>query len=113
MTKGTIKISYDTFDWDQFDKYLQFKPTLIMTSELMGVSKTTIKDYIKKKHDLSFTEYADIKLSKTKLKLVQKALSMAMSGNNNVMLIFCLKNICKWNDTPEPEGGDQEDLEFI
>lgn len=113
MSKEKPTVSYESFDWDQLDKYLQFKPTLTMTAELMECGKTTIKSYIKKKHNLTYTEYADIKLTNTKLKLVQQAIKMALSGKNNVMMIFCLKNICKWTDTPDPEGGDQEDLEFI
>lgn len=107
------RVSYKSFDWDTLNKYLQFKPSLRTVAEMMDVSPTTIKEYIKKKHGLTYTEYADIKLSKVKIKLVQKALDMAFSGKNNVMMIFCLKNICKWKDNVEDEEIEQEDLEFI
>ena len=106
-------VSYESFDWEQLDKYLQFKPSLVTTAELMECSQTTIKEYIKKKHNLTYTEYANIKLSKVKLKLVQKALDMALSGKNNVMMIFCLKNICKWQESPEEESDQLEDLDFV
>lgn len=108
----STKVTYESFDWIQLDKYLQFKPTLTTTAELMGCSKTTIKEYLKKKYSMTYTEYADVKLSKTKHRLVEKALQMAMSGKNNVMMIFCLKNICKWSDNIEAEI-EESDLEFI
>ena len=96
----TKQISYETFDWVQLDKYLQFKITLKMAAELMECGTTTIKDYIKRKHGMTFTEYSDLKMSKVKVKLVQKALDMAFNGNNALM-IFCLKNICGWADKNE------------
>jgi len=107
----STKPSIETFDWVQLDKYLQFKPNLKTVAELMGVHPNTIKNYIKAKHEMTYTEYADVKLSKTKHRLVEKALQMAMSGKNNVMMIFCLKNICKWSDNIEPEI-EESDLEF-
>lgn len=106
------EVSYKTFDWAQLDKYLQFKITLKMASELMECSQTTIKDYIKKKFDMTFTEYADLKMTNVKLRLIQKALDMAFKGDRT-MLIFCLKNICNWADKAELEQVTIEKFEFV
>ncbi len=93
--------SYDVdacpFSWDKLDGLLALKSNCVVCSELLGVSKTTIKDHIKKRYSLTFTEYAELKLSPTKVRLVQKALKMAEKGDR-VMLIFCLKNLCQWAD---------------
>ena len=104
------KLSIETFDWSQLDKYLQFKISLKMAAELMECGQTTIKDYIKEKHNMTFTEYSDIKMSKVKVKLVQKALDMALKNNNVTMLIFCLKNICKWADRQDVDHNVNDNV---
>lgn len=104
------KLTIETFDWVQLDKYLQFKISLKMAAELMECGQTTIKDYIKEKHNMTFTEYSDIKMSKVKVKLVQKALDMALKNNNVTMLIFCLKNICKWSDRQDIEHSANDNI---
>ena len=88
------------FSWDTLDSILRFKPSLIMSADILGVHENTIKNHIKKRFGLTYTEYADKKLSGTKLKLTQKAIAMAMAGNAT-MLIFSLKNICHWQDKIE------------
>ena len=85
------------FSWDKLDGLLAYKSSLVVCSDILEVGQTTIKDHIKKRYNMTFTEYADQKLSRTKVKLVQKAIEMANSGNAT-MLIFCLKNINKWQD---------------
>lgn len=105
------KLTIETFDWAQLDKYLQFKITLKMASELMECGETTIKNYIKQKHNMTFTEYSDLKMSKVKVKLVQKALDMAFNGSVPLM-IFSLKNICGWADKLE-QSVSQETVQRI
>jgi len=90
------------FSWDKLDGLLAYKSSLIVCAEILETTDTTIKNHIKKRHNLTFTEYAERKLSRTKVKLVQKAIEQATSGNT-VMLIFCLKNLCKWADKSESE----------
>lgn len=85
------------FSWDKLDGLLAYKSSLTVCSDILDVSERTIRNHIKQRFDMTFGEYADRKLSKTKVKLVSKAIEMANSGNNT-MMIFCLKNICKWND---------------
>ena len=68
----------------------------------MDVSEDTLERRIKEKHKCTFTEYADKMMAPIKLKLVQKALSKALDGDNT-LLIFCLKNLCGWADKVEQE----------
>lgn len=85
------------FSWDKLDGLLAYKSSLTVCADILETTDTTIKNHIKKRYNMTFTEYAEKKLSRTKVKLVQKAIEMATSGNTT-MMIFCLKNICKWND---------------
>ena len=113
--KGTIQnptTIYDTFDWQTLGNYCQFKPNLKTVAEMMNVSESTLKDYIKKKFSETYTEFAERKMSGIKLKLVQKAISMALAGDRT-MLIFCLKNYCGWSDIPEQTQDDNFELEFV
>ena len=85
------------FSWDKLDGLLAYKSSLVVCSEMLGCHENTIKNHIKKRFDQTFSAYADRKLSRTKVKLVSKAIEQATSGNTT-MLIFCLKNLCKWQD---------------
>lgn len=88
------------FNWDKLDGLLAFKSSLVVCADILECHENSIKNHIKKRYDLTFTQYAEKKLSRTKVKLVQKAIEMANKGNVT-MLIFCLKNICKWADKNE------------
>ena len=98
-------VSKSPFSWDKLDGLLVYKSSLVVCSDILEVHENTIKKHIKKRYGLTFTEYSERKLSRTMVKLVQKALDMATSGNA-VMMIFCLKNICKWKD--KFDDGDTE-----
>lgn len=52
--------------------------------------------------------------SETKQMLIRKALHRALNDNSDTMLIFCLKNICKWNnnDSALQEGAMVETAGF-
>lgn len=95
------------FSWDKLDGLLAFKSSLLMCASLLDCHENSIKNHIKKRHGLTFTEYSEMKLSPTKLKLVQKAIQMANAGDR-VMLIFCLKNINKWADKLETESINKD-----
>ena len=94
------------FSWDKLDGLLAYKSSLVVCSEILETTDTTIKNHIKRRHNQTFTEYADRKLSRTKVKLVQKAIEQATSGNTT-MLIFCLKNLCKWQDKFDTQTDQQ------
>jgi len=57
----------------------------------------TIERRIKSDKGMLFTEYREKHREGLKLKLVQKAVEMAFSGNATLM-IFCLKNLAGWHD---------------
>lgn len=101
MTKE-YDIAKAPFSWDKLDGLLAYKSSLVVCAEILETTDTTIKNHIKKRFDMTFTEYAERKLSRTKVKLVQKAIEQATSGNTT-MLIFCLKNLCKWHDNNQIE----------
>jgi hypothetical protein len=90
----------DPFDWDVLNKYLEKKPSLSDTAEMMKCSEDTLENMIKAEHGITFSEYRDKKMAGVRLGLVTKALDMAMGGNVT-MMIFCLKNVCGWADKTE------------
>ena len=90
-----IKLNYD-----KLDAMLQFKVSLAFCADYLGVSRDTILRRIKDDHGMSFTDYHALKMERTATKLQQKAIEMALGGNNT-MMIFCLKNLAKWSDKIE------------
>lgn len=44
--------------------------------------------------------------SETKQRLKQKAIQRALVDNSDTMLIFCLKNYCKWGDNGPTDQTD-------
>ena len=90
------------FSWDKLDGILTHKASLELCSHLVECPPSTIQDHILRRFGSTFTQYAEKNLSKTKIKLMNKAIEMALAGNV-VMLIFCLKNICGWTDKVEQE----------
>lgn len=99
-------------DWNKLDAMLQFKPTLQLCADYLGVSGRFIELRIQEKYDLSFGEYRETKMASVKMKLVQKAISMAISGNAT-MLIFCLKNLNNWADKIENKIEEVPTRELI
>ena len=84
-------------DWKVLDALLQFKVTCKFCAEYMDVSKDAIERRIKEKHNLTFKQYHMKKMARTAVKLQQKAIETALTGNTT-MMIFALKNIAGWAD---------------
>lgn len=99
------------FDWDKFDAILRFGPSQQMCADIMEVSIDTIQRRIKEKHDMAFGRYRESRMSLTKLKLQQKAITKALGGDN-CMLIFCLKNRCGWKDNPDAVEEEIDEMDF-
>ena len=67
---------------------------------LMKLSWETLTRRIHEKFQCSFADYRTKKMGKTKARLAEKAIEMAMAGSVP-MLIFCLKNFNGWSDKTE------------
>lgn len=89
-------------NWDKLDALLQFKVTMDFCADYLGVTIDAIRRRIKEKHNMTFTEYHNLKMQHTATKLQQKAIEMALKGNTT-MMIFALKNLAKWSDKVETE----------
>lgn len=92
-------------DCEQLEAFMRMKPTLADTAAWFKCGETTIVDFIKANYSLTFREFRDQKMVSTRHDLIRTALGKAMQGDN-VMLIFCLKNLCGWSDKPEKEQDD-------
>lgn len=91
------KVEFDEQDWSKFDAILQFQPTLACCEELMGYSHDAIERNIRRKFDLTFSEYRNRKMGKIRLKLKQKVISKALDGDNP-SLRMALSNLCGWSE---------------
>lgn len=87
-------------DWKILDALLQFKVTLNYCAEYLEVSADTIQRRCKEEKGITFSEYHELKMQRTAVKLQQKAIEMAISGNTT-MMIFALKNLAGWSDKLE------------
>ena len=86
-------------------KLMQFRPTLKETANWFSVSEDTIERKIKKFAKCTFREFKLIHSGQIKIKLQEKAIEMAMSGNTS-MMIFALKNLCDWVDKKEVSNAN-------
>ena len=76
----------------------KLRPSLQDTAAFFNVSEDTILRRCKEYESLTFAELRDKYMAETRLKLVNKAISMALNDKNTAMMIFCLKNLNKWQD---------------
>ena len=73
----------------------------------LGICKDTLERAIRRKFDKTFDEYKKPKIKKTVLRLKQKMISKALTGDN-VCLIFTLKNISDWSDKVEHKSLEEK-----
>lgn len=99
------------FNWDKLEALCQYRPFLSDVSEYLGVSEDTVERYIKKRYGITFAEFRDKKMFRTRFNLTEKALQMALSGNVT-MMIFCLKNLCGWADKTEIKTNTEKEDDF-
>jgi len=102
------------FSWEKLDAVLGMGASKSMAASVMDCSEDTIDRRIKKEHEQTFSQYREIKLAPTKIRLQQKALTMGLGGNVT-MLIFCLKNLCEWSDKVENtnKGESSVSIKFV
>lgn len=105
---GRPRIDFTEEQWGLLDAILQYKATLEDCAGHLGCSEDTVENRVKERYGITFSEYRDKKMSSVRLSLQQKAIQQALSGGNNTMLIFCLKNMCGWSDKQSFDISDAE-----
>lgn len=89
------------FDNAKLKALMRLKPTVEDTAAFFECSPRTVQRYIKDEFNLEFKEFREMYMVHTRLNIIRKAIEKAEKGDN-VMLIFCLKNLCGWRDRNEP-----------
>lgn len=88
-------------DKQKLKALMRLKPTLADAAAFFECSERTIERFIKDEFELTFVDFREQNMVHTRLSIVRKAIEKAEKGDN-VMLIFCLKNLCGWKDR-QPE----------
>lgn len=103
-----VKHKQEKLDESNLKALMRMKPTLKDTAAFFEVSEDTIERYIKSNWGMRFAEFRDQNMVHTRFSLIRTAIQKAERGDN-VMLIFCLKNLCGWRDKlpDEIEGDDR------
>jgi hypothetical protein len=91
----------------QLKALMRLKPTLEDTAAFFECSADTIERTIKREAKCSFAEFREQNMVHTRFTLIRTALKKAEQGDN-VMLIFCLKNLCGWKDRSDDKTPDAE-----
>lgn len=91
----------------QLKALMRLKPSLEDTASFFEVSPDTVERTIKREFGVRFAEFREQNMVQTRFSLVRTAIQKAEKGDN-VMLIFCLKNLCGWADRSSltHEAGD-------
>lgn len=97
------------FSWERLESLCQRKMSLLDCAEIMQCSDRTIEKKIRAKYNQTFFEFREQKMAKTRIRLIEKILTMADAGNLSA-LIFSLKNMCGWSDVSKvqhenPDGS--------
>lgn len=97
----------DRIDVDLLKKLMRMKPRLEDVAIILETSGRTIERFIREQFDQTFKEFRELHMVHTRNSLIQKAIDMALD-DNAVMLIFCLKNLCAWQNDPGVLRADDE-----
>ena len=88
---------------------MRLNPTLKDTAAFFECSEDTIINKIEEfTGSRDFSAFREQNLVHTRMTLIRNALKMAEKGNPALM-IFCLKNLCKWQDKWETELTTSKD----
>lgn len=97
FTKQANQPSFDSWiDEQKLGRLMRLSPTLQDACYILNVSQDRLLEHIKLKYNLTWEQYKQKKLLYIRQKLVTQALKRAKKSD--IMLIFCLKNICGWGD---------------
>ena len=98
----------DPVNWSKLEGLCFYDAALAVCAKQLGISHDTIERAIRKKFNWTFSEYKKDIMLDTRLRLISKAISMALSGDRT-MLIFCLKNVAGWGDVVKNENTTNAD----
>lgn len=90
---------------------MRLNPTLEDTAAFFECHHKTIERYIKKEFDCTFVQFREQNMVHTRLELRRLAVSRA--AKSDVMLIFCLKNLCGWANEPSPNEDDKDNKPML
>ncbi len=85
---------------------MRLRPSLEDTAAFFECSDRTIERFIQKEFEQTFVEFRDTHMVHTKMRLIKKAIDKAEAGDN-VMLKFCLENLCNWSSNPTDNSGQK------
>lgn len=101
-----IAIDWNSEKIRQLEALMKLNPTSADAASILGVHRDTMEKFIRREYKLTFAEFREIHMAGVRAKLIRTALKQAESGENNTMLIFCLKNLCGWTDKKEISGNE-------
>jgi len=87
-------------NWVLLDSILQLGARLIDCAEMLDMSEDSVQNKIKDEYGCTFSVYRERKMSKIRMRLLQKQYDVAMLGNVS-MLIWLGKNILNQSDKME------------
>lgn len=108
MTMGRPPIDVD---WTKLETYCQYKVTLVDCASLLDMSDRTLETKIRDKYDLTFFDYREQKMARTRINLFSKQVEIAMGGNTT-MLIWLGKNNLGQTDKNELNLGEETQKAF-
>jgi AraC-like DNA-binding protein len=95
---------------EQLKAICRLKPTLKDVAAFFQCSEDTIERRCKTYGNCTFAEFREQNMVHTRFDLIRKA--MRMAETNPTMMIFCLKNICKWVDKHDVDIAQVKPFEF-
>lgn len=100
----------DDIDKEIFERILSRFNTLETTAFFFGVSKSSLRSWVKSTYGVPFEDVEHIFQSKGRAALLDKA--WAMASRYPAVMIFLLKNFCGLSDDPRPVDTGAERKEF-
>lgn len=96
----------DKIDTGQYEALMRMKPTLADTAAFFKCSPKTIQRFCEDTFKCTFTEKRDKEMVHTRHDLIRMAIARA--EKSDMLLIFCLKNLCGWMSEPKqaPDNPD-------
>jgi AraC-like DNA-binding protein len=97
-------------DWKVLDSILQFGATLIDCAEMCEMSDDSIQRRIKDEYGCTFTEYRNRKMSRMRVKLLQKQYESAMAGNTALLIWLGKQHLGQSDKTQHDISDDSKEV---